>query len=138
MDIKSLETIETEGGGSYWCSHCSLGKIKTSKSLGPDKIPARLLKDSRFVIAPYLTRIFNLSLDSVIFPQAWKEVRVSPIHKSGDKTECGNYRPISELPVVSKLFEKLVYTQLNDYLAENHILTTYKVIPPLQSMLTTT
>ena len=80
MDIKSLETIETEGGGSYWCSHCSLGKIKTSKSLEPDKIPARLLKDLRFVIAPYLRLIFNLSLASGIFPQDWKEARVSPIH----------------------------------------------------------
>ena len=80
MDIKSLETIETEGGGSYWCSHCSLGKIKTSKSLEPDKIPARLLKDLRFVIAPYLRLIFNLSLASGIFPQDWKEARVSHIH----------------------------------------------------------
>ena len=63
----------------------ALNNLKTSKSLGPDKIPARLLKDSCFSIAPFLTQIFNASLASSVFPQDWKIARVSPIYKAGDK-----------------------------------------------------
>ena len=49
-----------------------LSNLKTSKSFGPDKIPARLLKDSCYSIAPFLTKIFNASLTSSVFPQEWK------------------------------------------------------------------
>ena len=56
-----------------------LNNLKTSKSLGPDRIPARLLKDSCFSIAPFLTQIFNASLASSVIPQDWKIARVSPI-----------------------------------------------------------
>lgn len=70
-------------------------KLNTSKSFGPDKISARLLKDSKNVIAPCLTYIFNTSLTSGVFPDDWKKARVSPIYKDGSKEDCGNYRPIS-------------------------------------------
>ena len=53
-----------------------LSNLKTSKSFGPDKIPARLLKDSCYSIAPFLTKIFNASLTSSVFPQEWKIARV--------------------------------------------------------------
>ena len=90
--------------------------MKSSKAAGLDKIPARLLKDSSVVIVPYLTNIFNLSLCRGIFPDDWKQARISPIFKSGDKEDCSNYRPISVLSVVFKLFEKLLYEQLDTYL----------------------
>lgn len=79
-------------------AHFPLNNLKTSKSLRPDKIPARLLKGSCFSAAPYLiTKIFNASLTSCVFPQEWKLARVSPIYKTGDKRECGNYQPMSVL-----------------------------------------
>ena len=54
-----------------------------------------------------------------MFPDSWKEARVTPILKSGKADDRSNYRPISVLPVVSRLFEKLIYDQLYKYLPSN-------------------
>ena len=96
---------------------------KSNKAAGLDKIPQKLLKDSVFVVTPYLNLIFNLSLSEGNFPSDWKNARVSPIFKSGNREECGNYRPISILSAISKIFEKIVFDQLNQYLITNQILT---------------
>ena len=100
-----------------------LEKLNSSKSTGPDNIPVKLLKDSKETVAPFLAYIFNTSLCSGIFPDNLKVARVSPIYKEGDKKERGNYRPISVLSTVAKLFEKLVCIQLTDYLNANDILS---------------
>ena len=104
----------------------ALNNLKMSKSLGPDKIPARLLKDSCFSIAPFLTQISNASLASSVFPQDWKIARISPIYKAGDKRDRGNYQPISVLSTVAGLFEKMIYLQLNEYLIENNIISVHQ------------
>ena len=75
--------------------------------------PAKLLKDASDVVAPFLVEIFNSSLRNGIFPDELKIARITPIHKFGDKKICGNYRPISILSIVAKVFEKLVCMQLN-------------------------
>ena len=103
-----------------------MNKLKDSKSSGQDKIPVKNLKDSSDVCVAYLSYIFNCFLLTGIFPDDWKLARVSPIYKSGDKQECGNYRPMSVLSVVAKIFEKLVCGQLNQYLKENEILTKFQ------------
>ena len=97
--------------------------IKCSKASNPDKISARLIKDSAKVIAPSLTNIFNCSLSIGVFSEDWKNARVTPIYKSGKKIDPSNYRPISVLSVVAKLFEKFVFDKVNHYLNENYILT---------------
>ena len=104
----------------------ALNNLKTSKSLGPDRIPARLLKDSHYSIAPFLTQIFNASLASSVFPQDWKIACVSPIYKAGDKRDRVNYRPISVLSTVAGLFEKIIHLQLNEYLIENNIISVHQ------------
>ena len=75
------------------------------------------------MIAPSLTEIFAKSIYTGIFPNEWKEARVSPVHKNGAKHEPSNYRPISVIPTVSKIFEKIVFDQLNKYFNDNNPLT---------------
>ena len=89
----------------------------------PDKINAKLVKDSTEVICPTLTKIFNRSLQQRIFPEELKTAFVSPIYKNGDKSDCSNYRPISILSTIAKILEKTVYNQLISYINENNILS---------------
>ena len=100
-----------------------LCSLKESKSTGPDKINARLVKDSAEVICPTLTKIFNSSLQQGIFPEDLKNATISPIYKNGDKSDGSNYRHISVLSNVAKILEKMVYNQLISYINENNILT---------------
>ena len=57
------------------------------------------------------------------FPVSWEIARVTPIYKGSEKSETSNYRPISVLPVLSRLFEKLIYHQLYQYLERGGFLT---------------
>ena len=79
-------------------------------------IPPRPLKIAADIIAPSLTWIFNLSLKTGIFVDAWKKACVLPIYQyTGDRRLCENYRPISILPVISKILERSVFNQLYKY-----------------------
>ena len=69
-----------------------------------------------------MTHIINLSLSSSIFPTDWKRSKVMPVFKSGSKSDINNYRPISIIPDVSKIIEKVVHLQLSYYLQENKLL----------------
>ncbi len=99
---------------------------KTTKSTGIDSMPACVLKISADIIAPSLTWVFNLSLKTGIFVDEWKKAWVLPVHKSGDRSKCGNYRPISTLPVVSKKLEISVFNQLYKFLNDNSLLSKYQ------------
>ena len=103
-----------------------ISKIKPNKALGLDNISGKLLKDTATVVTPFLNLIFNLSLAEGIFPSDWKNSRVSPIYESGSRDECSNHRPISVLSTISKIFEKIVFDQMNEYFASNAILTPYQ------------
>ena len=96
------------------------------KSTGLDKIPAKVLKNASSIIAPSLTFIFNLSLPSGIFIDDWKNARVCPVYKDNDHRDMGNYRPVSILPIISKVFEKEVFQQLYHYLKVNSILSKFQ------------
>ena len=91
-------------------------KLDSSKATGIDGIGPKLLKICKYVITPSLTYIFNLSLLTGIFPDKLKEARVKPIHKGGERSTLGNYRPISILPTLSKILEKHISNQLYDFL----------------------
>jgi len=79
--------------------------LDTSKANGPDGISAKMLKGTALSITPVLTQLFNMSLQSGIFPEKWKLSSVVPIPKGGDRSNPSNYRPISLLSVVSKMLE---------------------------------
>jgi len=87
-----------------------------SKATGADKISARMLKVTVSYITSSLTKLFNLSIRTCLFPQSWKCARVVPIPKGGDPSNTTNYRPISILPILSKLLEKHVHSIIFDHL----------------------
>ena len=99
----------------------AFAKIKTAKSFGIDNISSYFLKLALPYIGNSLAALFNTSIETSQFPDSWKVARVTPIFKEGDKTEKSNYRPISVLPVISRLFEKLVFDQLYQHMKENHL-----------------
>ncbi len=104
----------------------ALMNLEVNKSTGLDKIPANVLRLSADIIAPSLTYILNLSLDTGIYVDDWKRARVIPIYKSEDRRKCENYRPISILPIVSKVFEREVFRQLYGYLSNNSLLSKFQ------------
>lgn len=87
----------------------ALEKIDLKKSPGPDGIPPILINSCRFALAAPLTLLYNMSLTTGCFPQAWKIGQIVPIHKSGKLNIVENYRAITKISHVSKIFELLVY-----------------------------
>ena len=85
-----------------------LSKLCKSKATGLDFISARLLRESADLIAGSLFSIFNFSIKSGVFPQEWKCAKVIPLFKQGDHSDLNNYRPISIIPVVAKVFERII------------------------------
>ena len=100
--------------------------LKPKKATGLDGLPARLLKDSAIVIADCVTHLINLSFETGEVPSEWKQAKVVPLFKSGNKDDLDNYRPISILPILSKILEKAVFHQLHSFLSENSLLSPYQ------------
>ena len=94
----------------------------SDKTTGRDGLSAKTLK----LIAPSfihpLCRLLNLSIATNTFPDKWKVGQVKPLHKGGQYRERNNYRPISVLPILSKIIEKHVANSLLKYLQENNLL----------------
>ena len=99
-----------------------LRKLKPKKAAGMDNIPSKLVKDCASEISNPLTYIINLSLETSTIPSEWKLAKVIPLFKSGKSSEVDNYRPISILPILSKVQEKIVHRQLMNRLEANKLL----------------
>ena len=84
-------------------------------STGCDQIQSKYLKISADIISSPLTHILNCFINTNTFPAAWKTARVSPIPKVDFPTESDHYRPIAILPVLSKVYDRLVLSQLLEY-----------------------
>lgn len=100
----------------------SLKNLDVRKSTGMDEIGPRLLKMASPFIAESLTYICNLSIRSSSFPEKWKEAKVKPLHKGGSSNDLINFRPVSILPVLSKLFEKHAHESLMNFLEKYKLL----------------
>ena len=103
-----------------------LRKLENGKTAGLDCIPPRLLKDASAIISKPPADIINASLHQGDIPDDWKYTCVIPLFKKGKAEDMDNYRPISILPTVSKLLERVVHTQLCDYLSKYNILSPYQ------------
>ena len=92
-----------------------LREIPVSKACGPDYVSARIIHECSDELAVPLTKIFKLSLNQGVFPDAWKRANVIPIHKKGSVSDPSNYRSVSLTPLFGKVLERLVYRQLLDH-----------------------
>jgi len=95
-------------------------------SPGCDGIHSKILKQTFPLYSRVLTHVLNLSLLQGIFPKSMKIARVIPLYKAGDHMQISNYRPVSILPLFSKVLEKLMYNRLLNYINEYDILHKYQ------------
>ena len=103
-----------------------IGKIIDSldinKSTGPNSIPVYILKILKPFFSEWLAKLINLSFETSIFPDLLKIAKVIPIHKKGCKFDHKNYRPISLLSVLSKIYEKIIYKRIYGFLSCNDLI----------------
>ena len=85
-----------------------------------------LLKGGRDFIASFIAVIYNFSIDAKVYPQLLKIARVVPVHKNGSHSDISNYRPVSALQVLNKIFETLVYSRLISFISNNNLLNDYQ------------
>ena len=97
--------------------------LPADKAAGIDCISAIMIKKSAAVIALILAELCNRSLSKGVFPECWKTALIIPVHKKGDPFDIANYRPISLLPLFSKILEKLALSQLSCYLSDGNLLS---------------
>ena len=100
-----------------------LSNINHTKAAGPDKLPARLLKETAHQIAPMYTHLFSQSYQHGLLPDSWTRSTVCPIFKKGNRSLPENYRPISLTAIPCKLFEHIIVSKIWDHLNKHNIIT---------------
>jgi hypothetical protein len=104
-----------------------LKNLKSKNCEGPDRLPLRILKDGATVLSRPLSVLFHKIYERKEIPEQWKVSKVIPLHKKGKKEDIENYRPISNLCSITKVFEKLILLRLEEIEKENGIdLTGYE------------
>ena len=92
-----------------------ISNLELRKACGFDNISNRMLKATSHVIAPFLVQLFNNCMSKGIFPDLYKKAHVIPLYKGGDKGDVNSYRPISLLPVLGKLLEKVISVRITKF-----------------------
>ena len=100
-----------------------INKLDSNKAHGHDEISIRMLKICGSSVCRPLQIIYKSCLDKGKFPQEWKKANVVPVHKKNDKQLVKNYRPISLLPICGKIFERILYNSLFDFLNQNDLIS---------------
>ena len=96
--------------------------ISSNKATGIDGLSARLLKIAAPAIAPSLTKLMNICITTGVFPSAWKVARITPLYKADAKSDKNNYRPVSVLPVLSKVLERHMHNHTYSFLKDSNAL----------------
>ena len=100
--------------------------LNPNKAYGPDGISPKMLKEGGPSLVNILTQIFNLSLSKGIFPSSWKLANVCPIYKKAEEFVTKNYRPISLLSTIAKVFEKVVFKHLFNFFRTNFTISLWQ------------
>ena len=108
------------------CLFNTLKHVEVTKAAGTDQISGKILKDGARILAKPITELCNLSMTLGSFPDPCKIAKVKPLFKKGSKTDPSNYRPISLLPLLSKVFERVVLNQTEEFLRLNKVLYDYQ------------
>jgi len=96
-----------------------INQLNTSKSVGPNSIPPKLIKQISHIISNPLANIFNKSFKTNVVPNLIKLSRIITLHKKDSKLKISNYRPISILSNINKILEKLMFKRLYEFLEEH-------------------
>ena len=104
----------------------AIKNLKNSSSSGPDEITSKFVKLSAPILIPALDKIFNLALKSGIYPNKLKIAKVVPVYKKGVSTLVSNYRPISILNTINKIFEKILHIRLTKFIEDSNLLYKYQ------------
>lgn len=97
--------------------------LPNSSAPGWDNITTKFIKLSKHVLIPIICHICNLCFENGVFPYIFKMAVITPIHKGGSSDDVNNYRPISVLPVMSKILEKLINNRLKKFLTDNNLIS---------------
>ena len=89
----------------------AINSLSSSLAGSVDDITALMIKSAKMESAPILQYMYNLSINTRTFAACWKISKVTPLFKSGDPTDVNNYRPISIIPVVGKILERIIHWQ---------------------------
>ena len=100
-----------------------IAKLEPNKAHGHDKISIHMIKICSTAICKPLRLIFNQCIDNGIYPCEWKKANVVPIHKKDDKQTFKNYRPVSLLPICSKIFERLLYNKMFGFFLDKDLIS---------------
>ena len=124
-----MDYLKTRNENSLYLHPCNakeigkiIGSLKNKKSSGDDMISNSLLKQIKDEVCDSLVIMINKSLNSGVFPKQLKNAVIKPLFKSKDKMEIDNYRPISLLRVISKIYERIVNNRLMTFLEKHDVL----------------
>ena len=118
-----VEIKEKEFEKSFEFRHCSneevekiIKELTTNKSQPSTDIPVKIIKEYSNQFSEFMTESINRSIDEGVFPDTLKVADITPVYKNkGSKSDKTNYRPISILPVLSKIYERVIHNQLSEY-----------------------
>ena len=96
-----------------------INSLNANKPTTFNNIPTKILVDTCDISSPFITKIYNNSILQTKFPLGLKLADVTPVHKKDDRTDKINYRPISILPAISKIFERFMYEQISTYIGKH-------------------